>query len=165
MPRFNGKVSPSQIGLDAKVRVHGMGEGQIQWAPRLRGWNTQAVESSTRQHSRGRGGVQRANYRHWQHSRSHRLHGQGKYCTRIHKAIDNSSIEVYLDESNRSLNVSPEGRAAREICRYRITEDRKGAEFFVHEPHESAARAISVDEACQRAIAEFIFTPFPALQK
>jgi hypothetical protein len=88
---------------------------------------------------------------------------KGKYCTRIHKAIDNSSIEVYLDEGNRSLNVSREGRTAPgEICRYRITEDHKGAEFFVQEPHETALRAISVDEACQRAIAEFIFTPFPA---
>jgi hypothetical protein len=87
---------------------------------------------------------------------------KGKYCTRIHKAIDNSSIEVYLDESNRSLNVSREGHTTSEICRYRITGDHKGAEFFVREPHETALRAISVDEACQRAIAEFIFTPFPA---
>ena len=85
------------------------------------------------------------------------------YCTRILKSIDNSSIEVYLDERSQSLNASRGGHtAAGKICGYRITEDRKGAEFFVQEPHETALRAISVDEACQKAIAEFIFTPFPA---
>jgi hypothetical protein len=91
---------------------------------------------------------------------------KGKYCTRIHKAIDNSSIEVYLDEDNRSLNILRQGlMASGEICRYRITEDHKGAEFFVKEPHETALRTISVEQACQMAIAEFIFTPFPASLK
>src|ERR1019366_6062880 len=81
----------------------------------------------------------------------------GKYCTRIHKAINNSSIEVYLDESDRSLNVSREGRrSSGKICGYRIAEDHKGAEFFVQEPHETALRAITVDEACQKVLAEFI---------
>jgi len=87
---------------------------------------------------------------------------KGKYCTRIHKAIDNSSIEVYLDESSRTLNCSREGRMlAEKICGYRITEDRKSAEFF--EQGQSGTCTISVDEACQKAIAEFIFNPFPAL--
>ncbi len=89
---------------------------------------------------------------------------KGQYCTRIHKAIDNSSIEVYLDESDHSLNVLQEGRMSLgKICGYRITEDHKSAEFFMHEPHETASRAISVDDACQKAVEEFIFNPFPVL--
>ena len=79
------------------------------------------------------------------------------YCIRILKAIDNSSIEVYLDESSQSLNASRGGHtAAGRICGYRITEDRKGAEFFVQDA-AGIARAISVDDACKMAIGEFVF--------
>src|ERR1700676_2240532 len=58
---------------------------------------------------------------------------KSKYCVRIQKALNNSSIEVYLDEGDRSLNVSRQDRAPinNKICGYRITEDHKGAEFVV----------------------------------
>jgi hypothetical protein len=82
---------------------------------------------------------------------------KGDYCIRILKAIDNSSIEVYLDESSKSLNASRGGHtAAGRICGYRITEDRKGAEFFVQDA-DGIARAVSVDDACKMAIGEFVF--------
>jgi hypothetical protein len=88
---------------------------------------------------------------------------EGKYCTRIHKAIDSSSIEVCLEEGARTLNISRQGRRSPEkICGYRITEDRKSAEFFIQDP-DGRARSMSVDEACQRTIGEFIFTPFPVI--
>jgi hypothetical protein len=82
---------------------------------------------------------------------------KGGYCTRILKAVDNSSIEVYLDERSQSLNASRGGHtAAGKICGYRITEDRKGAEFFVQDA-EGNARALTVDDACEMALSEFIF--------
>jgi len=86
---------------------------------------------------------------------------RGRYCARIHKAIDNSSIEIYLDESDRSLNVTREGRASRKVCEYRITEDRKAAEFSMSGA-DGVTRATTPECACEMAIAEFIFTPFPA---
>jgi hypothetical protein len=87
---------------------------------------------------------------------------KGNYCTRIQKSIDNSSIEIYLDESAQSLNASRGGHTAHgKVCGYRISGDRKGAEFFAQDA-EGIARAISVEEACKLAIAEFIF---PAMAK
>jgi hypothetical protein len=83
---------------------------------------------------------------------------KGKFCVRINKVLDNSSIEIYLDESERSLNTfRGNGRSTnKRVCGYRIVQGGKNVEFFGEDGNE-----ISVDQACEKALAEFIFTPFP----
>ena len=74
----------------------------------------------------------------------------GIYCRRVTKAFGAISIEVFLQEEDRTLRTS---RSV--VCRYRIRSDGSKAEFFLDKPEGSVA--ISTEEACRLALEEFIF--------
>ncbi len=84
---------------------------------------------------------------------------RGKHCIRLHKAVDNSEIEVFLNETSRLLKTATGNHSDKTICKFRLTGDRKELEFFQDEAQ--AKTVISADEACESAIGEFIFNPFP----
>ena len=75
----------------------------------------------------------------------------GSYCRRVSKGAGPNSIEVFLQEKKRLLEVKSDGIMP--ICGYRIKADRSGAEFFL----VPTGDPISVDEACQIALEKFIF--------
>ncbi len=81
---------------------------------------------------------------------------QAKYCIRFHKALDNASLEFFLDEGKRSLKTSRDSSITT-ICVYRLTGDRSEIELF----SESLEQVLSVEDACRTALHDFIFTPFP----
>jgi hypothetical protein len=92
---------------------------------------------------------------------------RGKYCVRIRKTPGGGSVEVYLDESTRSLNVSLDNdpTKTRKVCGYRLSpEADRGAEFFT-EDASGMKQSISVDTACELAIGTFILTPFPPVDR
>ena len=84
---------------------------------------------------------------------------KGRFCIRIRRGED-TSAEVYLDESDDSLMFARAGGDARRVCGYRLRSDRKGLEFFIE--LDSMASPISVERSCELALAEFMLSPFPS---
>lgn len=89
---------------------------------------------------------------------------RGPLCTRLHKAGNGATLELFLDEEHRQLKAAPSvGGEIRTVCGYRLNADRTGLEFFradVRAPDGTIA--LTVEEACELAIEEFLFNPFPA---
>jgi hypothetical protein len=75
----------------------------------------------------------------------------GTYCRRITRGA--SSIEVFLNDRTRTLGVKMDAATRKEVCGYRIKEDRTGAEFFF----KSTGDAMDVEIACRVALEVFIF--------
>ena len=80
----------------------------------------------------------------------------GKYCIRVRKTADESTIEIQLNPKNRTLGISPKGHGHKEICVYRAADDRSSRLKFVLSGEE-----ISAEAACIAALGEFLFTPPP----
>jgi len=89
-------------------------------------------------------------------------HARGWMCIRVQKA--GSFIEIFLSSSDQKvksalglidLNRNTETPGVRDICGYRLKEDRSALEFH------AGANSITSDNVAQRALEEFLFQPFP----
>lgn len=87
---------------------------------------------------------------------------RGTPCVRVHKALDNSSVEIFLDVDQRAIMTgSSTGTKTNWICGYRIASgDPPDLELFIES--DGVSRIITVDEACEVALGDFIFKPFPS---
>jgi len=80
----------------------------------------------------------------------------GKYCRRVAKRFGSVSVEIFLEEKEKALKTSTDpAQPANPICGYRIKADRSGAEFFENRTEGSVG--ISTEDACRRALKQFIF--------
>jgi hypothetical protein len=87
----------------------------------------------------------------------------GEYCIRIHRSINNSSIEVYLNPKGHTLCVSRGTPGSQKrICGYRVTEDRKELEFCGGSK-DVPEFPMSTECACELAIGDFLFIPRPRM--
>ena len=84
---------------------------------------------------------------------------QGKYCVRVVKLSDNSSVEVFLDEEAKVLKLSGLDTEPTIICAYRLTEARDSVEFFLESVNDQIA--VQTEHACELALRNFILNPFP----
>jgi len=87
---------------------------------------------------------------------------RGQYCIRVEKGQQPpSSVEVFLDEQDKTLKVSlpDEPERARLVCGYRLKADRSGLEFF--DVVDGTASQLSTEAACEKALRDFLFMPFP----
>src|SRR5258708_203678 len=85
---------------------------------------------------------------------------RGQYCLRLQKSdsLGGAIIEIFLeDEALKTSLVN--GHPDRVCCFYRVNTDRSGVEFFRNT--ETGPVVISAEEACQMALDEFLFKPFP----
>jgi hypothetical protein len=82
----------------------------------------------------------------------------GRFCRRIEKKIDGGVLEVYLDTTDATLKVFQQpSSATKAVCSYRLHDS--GLEFFLAMPNGDIAK--TPDAACQMAMDEFLFKPFP----
>ncbi|HSR07239.1 MAG TPA: hypothetical protein VLM42_08825 [Bryobacteraceae bacterium] len=88
---------------------------------------------------------------------------RGQYCIRVEKGPQPSSIELFLDEEDKAFKVSlsTEPEQAKQICGYRLTPDRSELEFF--EVVDGIGCGLSTETACEKAMRDFLFAPFPRM--
>lgn len=79
---------------------------------------------------------------------------RSNHCVRLHKASDNSTLEIFLDEKSRDLKTSKGA-----VCSFGVSADGRELEF------RQGGDVISVDEACQKAIEGFLFAAPPVQAK
>ncbi len=85
----------------------------------------------------------------------------GKFCLRITKYLDNTALELSLDEVKWTFNKDPIGSEPKAVCGIRVTPDHSGLEFFTdHEP--PGDQTLTIEQACKMALEDFLFGPeFP----
>jgi len=71
------------------------------------------------------------------------------------------SVEVFIDDNEPSLNVyDGVTKESKEICRYRLNDDLTAIELYSENP-DSISTILTVDSACEKALSNFLFRPFP----
>jgi hypothetical protein len=83
-------------------------------------------------------------------------------CMRIEmKGESARSIEVFIEDSEPILKVyMRRSKETREICRYRLCEDRSRLEFY-KEGTDGIDTILTPEHVCEMALSDFLFKPFP----
>jgi hypothetical protein len=82
---------------------------------------------------------------------------KGKLCVRLQR--DESTIEIFLNASERALKTYTPNSPDKTVAHFRLTPARDELEFFVE--RDGITIGISVDGICELAVASFLFDPFP----
>lgn len=85
------------------------------------------------------------------------------YCLRIRTVpFSTDCVELFLNDGTKTLMMKrgTVDDGLKRICGYRLKGDRSSAEFFVELP-DGGTSPISVESACEMALHEFLFVPFP----
>lgn len=85
---------------------------------------------------------------------------RGRRCTRLHKALNNSAIEIFMNESDKSLRTQLRDGAESTICNYRLDSDGSKIEAYTTDK-EGNHRILPIADVCEIAVGDFMFTPFP----
>ena len=83
-------------------------------------------------------------------------------CHRIEKrGATPQAIEIFIDAEEPLLKtLSQPSGTVKTICAYRVKSDKSGVEFFESKA-DGATEAIHPSVACEMALSEFFFKPFP----
>jgi hypothetical protein len=87
---------------------------------------------------------------------------RARFCCRVVRSRDNEAIEIFLDDRERKLKTvlrTDTADSERAICGYRLDSNGTALELFIEREGES--RVLSMDEACEAALGEFMLSPFP----
>jgi hypothetical protein len=85
-----------------------------------------------------------------------------QYCVRLQKSHPDESLEVFIDENDKSLKTAlqSEPSVIKTVCNYRLKADRSGLEFAAPNA-ENGFTSLGIEAACEMAIGSFLFSPFP----
>lgn len=85
---------------------------------------------------------------------------KARCCVRVNRR--GNSIEVYLDESDKTLKTFMVSDATTTtVCEYRLGKSRADLELFIQD--ENGSRVLTEDQACEKALEGFLFNPLPII--